>query len=90
MVTIFSLCSFVIMMTSYHLEKIKVILPPKWRNGGPSLKLGYPNEYTSPLSKKHVSIFLCSVCGKQNSIEKYHLETFKDEIEIFHCDDRVR
>jgi len=29
-------------------------------------------------------MFLCPSCGKQNSIRKYHPETFDDEVEVFH------
>ena len=29
-------------------------------------------------------MFLCPLCGKQNSIKYYHPETFDDDVEIFH------
>ena len=31
-----------------------------------------------------MSMFLCPLCGKQNSIKLYHPETFEDDVEIFH------
>jgi hypothetical protein len=31
-----------------------------------------------------MSMFLCPLCGKQNSIGKFHPETFDDDVEIFH------
>ena len=31
-----------------------------------------------------MSMFLCPLCGKQNSIKNYHSETFDDDVEIFH------
>ena len=31
-----------------------------------------------------MSMFLCPLCGKQNSIKNYHPENFDDDVEIFH------